>query len=192
MRKLSKPIQDDPDIFVALTAEEAAAPDPPADLAAEDWISVALFWALAGCVFLQFFTRYILNNSLTWTEEIAGYLLMVLTFTGSAMAARRGTHIAVEFLPNMLPASARRWVFLAAGLVATAFHGICIWLSFQVAQAMQFQPMIALDHPLSIIYWGILAGLVLTTLRSLDHALRRFRRGEPEAAPDPSAAGVKI
>src|SRR3979490_110520 len=29
----------------------------------EDWIAFALFWALAFIVFLQFFTRYILNDS---------------------------------------------------------------------------------------------------------------------------------
>ena len=34
----------------------------------ENWIAFVLFWALAFIVFLQFFTRYILNDSLAWTE----------------------------------------------------------------------------------------------------------------------------
>ena len=42
----------------------------------EDWIAFVLFWALAFIVFLQFFTRYVLNDSLAWTEEIARYGLM--------------------------------------------------------------------------------------------------------------------
>ena len=62
-----------------------------------------IFWALAAFVFLQFFTRYVLNNSLAWTEEIARYLLIALTFIGAAMAVRKGTHIAVEFLYVYLP-----------------------------------------------------------------------------------------
>ena len=33
----------------------------------EDWIAIILFWTLAFIVFLQFFTRYILNDSLSWT-----------------------------------------------------------------------------------------------------------------------------
>ena len=73
----------------------------------EDWLAFALFWALAFIVFLQFFTRYILNDSLAWTEEIARYGLMCITFIGGAMVTRRNSQIAVVLLPNLLPAGRR-------------------------------------------------------------------------------------
>ena len=41
------------------------------DYAIEDWITLIVFWLMAGCVFLQFFTRYVLSNSYAWTEVIA-------------------------------------------------------------------------------------------------------------------------
>ena len=80
----------------------------------EDWIAFALFWALALIVFLQFFTRYILNDSLSWTEEIARYGLMSLAFVGGAVVTRKKSHIAVELLSNLMkpgPLRARclRW-----------------------------------------------------------------------------------
>jgi len=186
--------RDDADtLFAKLADEEAAAhPEPPLDIAPEDWITFLLFWTLAGVVFLQFFTRYVLNDSLTWTEEIAQYLLMVITFTGSAMAARRGTHITVEFLLNKLPRAARRAAHALVAAVATAFFAISTFLCWQVSEAMRFQPMIAVEHPLSLVYYGILFGLVLTTVRTALHGIKRWREGEPEAAPDPSAAGVKL
>ena len=183
----------DENIFAALAREEEAAqPDDPPDLAPEDWLTVVLFWALAGTVFLQFFTRYILNSSLSWTEEIAQYMLMVLTFAGSAMAARRGTHIAVEFLLDKLPRGARRTMHALVALVTTAFFVISAWLCWQVSEAMRFQPMIALDWPLSTIYHGILFGLVLTTFRTATHGIARWRKGEPEAPPDLSLGGAKL
>jgi TRAP-type transport system small permease protein len=187
-------VKDDADtLFAKLAEEEAAArPEPPLDIAPEDWITFLLFWGLAGVVFLQFFTRYILNNSLTWTEEIAQYLLMVITFTGSAMAARRGTHITVEFLLNKLPHGARRVAHVLVSAVTTAFFAVCVLLCWQVSEAMRFQPMIAIEYPLSLVYYGILFGLVLTAVRSALHGLRRWREGEPEIAPDPSEAGVKL
>ena len=78
----------------------------------EDWIAFVLFWALAFIVFLQFFTRYILNDSLAWTEEIARYGLMSLAFIGGAVVTRKKTHIAVELLvePDEARAAAHRAV----------------------------------------------------------------------------------
>ena len=38
----------------------------------EDWVMLAFFWAMAIIVFLQFFTRYALNDSLAWTRRSPG------------------------------------------------------------------------------------------------------------------------
>ena len=46
----------------------------------EAWAALALFWALGGTVFYQFITRYVFNNSASWTEEIARYLLICTVF----------------------------------------------------------------------------------------------------------------
>ena len=48
--------------------------------AVEDWLALAIFWIMALCVFLQFFTRYVLNDSYAWTEEIATYCLIGVVF----------------------------------------------------------------------------------------------------------------
>ena len=69
---------------------------------------------LAFIVFLQFFTRYVLNDSLAWTEEIARYGLMWIMFIGGAMVTRRNTHIAVELLSNVMKPGPLRAALLAA------------------------------------------------------------------------------
>ena len=57
------------------------------DLRWSDALVFGIFWILFGVVFLQFFTRYVLNNSLGWTEEIARYLLILVTFVGMSFYA---------------------------------------------------------------------------------------------------------
>lgn len=170
--------REEEELFADLLREEAAAPDPGWRMAPEDWLTFLLFWALAGVVFLQFFTRYVLNDSLAWTEEIARYQLMALAFIGSATAARRGAHITVDFFLLALPPAARRLARAGVAALTVGFFAILTWLCWQVAEAMRFQPMVVVDWPLAYVYWAILAGLVLTTLRAAQHAVRQFRAGE--------------
>ena len=83
------------------------------DLSWQDILAFAIFWALFAVVALQFWTRYVLNNSVGWTEEIARYLLILVTFVGSVTAMRKGSHIAVEvmlvYLPAAGPSTGRWW-----------------------------------------------------------------------------------
>ena len=78
------------------------------DYAIEDWITLIVFWLMALCVFLQFFTRYVLNDSYAWTEEIATYCLIGVVFIGSAMCVRLSRHIQVDLIYRYLPHAAGR------------------------------------------------------------------------------------
>ena len=88
--------------------EEEAAPVDLSRYAVEDWVTLAVFWGMSLCVFLQFFTRYVLNNSLAWTEEIAINCLVVVVFLGSVMCTRMTRHIHVDVLYHYLPAGVGR------------------------------------------------------------------------------------
>src|ERR1700704_2883082 len=97
-KSTTAPPDDDVHLIVAQDEEVVVEHHP------EDWIAFVLFWALAIIVFLQFFTRYIMNDSLAWTEEIARYGLMWLAFIGGAVVTRKKTHIAGELLGHLMPA----------------------------------------------------------------------------------------
>jgi TRAP-type C4-dicarboxylate transport system permease small subunit len=144
------------------------------DIRPEDGLVLAVFWILAIVVFLQFFTRYVLNSSLGWTEEIARYLLIVVTFLGSAMAVRKRCHIAVEFCYRYFGPGGRHKLAIAVDLISFAFYGFAAWLTGALALRTK-QLMSSVDLSKSLIYWAVCLALVGMTFyagRNLAHRLR--------------------
>ncbi len=148
------------------------------DYGPEDWVAFALFWSLAIVVFLQFFTRYVLNDSLAWTEEIARYLLICVTFIGAGIAARKNTHIHVEFFYVYLGRRPAFWLSTLVDGIRILFFGYATWLGWKVANIMQFQRMVVIDWPMSIVFGIGCLGFAVLTLRSIQVAVRHWRAGE--------------
>ena len=65
------PLKETEDHAPLISIDDHAPVDLSGHNAPEDWLALALFWLMCAVVFLQFFTRYVLNDSFAWTEEIA-------------------------------------------------------------------------------------------------------------------------
>jgi TRAP-type C4-dicarboxylate transport system permease small subunit len=157
--------------------EEAIAHADLSGYAVEDWLSLALFWAMALAVFLQFFTRYVLNDSFAWTEEIATYCLVALVFVGSAMCVRLNRHIQVDFLYRYLPRRPARILATAVDLVRIAFFAYAALLVWRFMDAVSGEEMTTIAIPKNLIYGCVFIGFVLMALRSLQVAWQNLRRG---------------
>ena len=143
----------------------------------EDWLALAMFFLLAFDVFYQFFTRYVLGNSASWTEEIARDLLIIVTFIGSSMAVRRNTHIQVEFVYRYLPAAAGRVLSTLVDIVRILFLAYASWLAIDLVPRMHNLQMTVIDWPMSYVYGFVAAGFVLMTFRAIQVAVLHWRRG---------------
>ena len=134
-------------------------------------------WLLALTVFYQFFTRYVLNDSASWTEEIARYFLVIVTFLGASIGARRNSHIHVEFVYRYLPAALGRFMSTAVDLMRIAVLGYASWLSIELVPRMNNLGMTVIDLPMSYVYVFVAAGFVLMTWRSIGVARLNWQRG---------------
>ena len=134
------------------------ATDAPIDLSHYAGRGLVRRSASSGCsaldVFYQFFTRYVLNDSAAWTEEIARYLLIVHRVRRHRDGACGATrHIHVDFLYR-LPAGrasgarCRRCV----DVVRIAFFAFASDLTIQMMPRMDNLQMTIIDLPMNIIY----------------------------------------
>ena len=103
-------------------------------------------------MFYQFFTRYVLNDSAAWTEEIARYLLICTVFVGIAAAVRRTRHIHVDFLYRLIPATAGRVLSTLVDVGRIVFFAIAVGLTIQMMPRMGDLQMTIIDLPMNIIY----------------------------------------
>jgi len=143
----------------------------------EDWIALGFFWVLAATVFYQFFTRYALNDSASWTEEIARYLLICTVFVGGAMSVRRNTHIHVDIFYRFLPAKLARVMSTLVDLLRILFFGYAAYLTYALMGKIGRQQMSIIDWPIGLIYAVVLFGFVLMAFRAVTAALKHWRQG---------------
>jgi TRAP-type transport system small permease protein len=144
----------------------------------ENWLALVLFWALAFIVFLQFFSRYVLNSSFAWTEEIARYGLMMLAFIGGAVVTRKKGQIAVELVSNVMkPGPARATLLATVDVVTLGFLALLAYFSVTIVERMQFQRMTVFDLPMSLVYGGISLGCFLMLFRQTLVVWRNMRNG---------------
>ncbi|MFB6462624.1 TRAP transporter small permease [Bradyrhizobium tunisiense] len=163
---------------IAHTFEEEATPKVDLGVYAfEDWVALAIFWVMALAVFLQFFTRYVLNDSYAWTEEIATYCLIGVVFIGSAMCVRLSRHIQVDLVYRYLPHAAGRVLSTMIDLIRIAFFGYAIKLVWIYIQIIGDEQMTTINLPKDYVYYAVLFGFVLMFARSVQVAVQNWRQG---------------
>ncbi|GAB2205212.1 TRAP transporter small permease [Roseibium sp. ROS1] len=148
------------------------------DLSALKWIDapgILVFWVLAVVVFLQFFTRYVLNDSLAWTEEVARYLLILVCFLGAITATRRGAHITLEFLMRMVPPRLAKSLTVLSQTITLGFFASMTWIGIELTQKTR-QKMISLPIPKAWIYTICVVALGLMAFYSAIWLWRRLRQ----------------
>ncbi len=116
-------------------------------------------------VLWQVFTRFVLNNPSSWTEELARYLLIWVSLLGASYAHRLKMHLAIETLTDKFAGKTKYYanvfiqsvVFLFAFFVMVAGGAYLVNLTFTLQQMSA-----ALQIPLGYVYLAIpLSGILI-------------------------------
>jgi len=123
--------------------------------------------AMSAIVIAQVFCRYILNHSLFWSEELARYILVWLTFLGTCAAYYRGMHPGINLFSKRLPARLKHVAKIIVLLMSIAFFWVMIWYGIQFALFVKLQTTAALALPKWIIFAIIPVSGIILTLHAL-------------------------
>lgn len=137
-------------------------------------------------LFLQVLFRFVFENPLAFTVELARMMLIWLTFIGAARAAYAGEHFVVDFAVDALPRWAQHVIGLLMDLLTVLFIGTMVWFGWQeaVGSSLQILPVLGISVMVQNIAMPI--GFALMGLHVVVATVRRHRPYTDRANGDES------
>lgn len=125
-----------------------------------EFACVALLLGAVGVACLQVVMRYIFRAAMPWPEEVATWLFTWAVMLGMALATGRGAHIAIDFVPRLLPGRGRQALeFLTVAVMVAASLVLVIHGMDYVDRAIAASP--ALQMPMKYLFLAVPAGAAL-------------------------------
>jgi TRAP-type transport system small permease protein len=123
-----------------------------------DAVLVLMMIVMGGSVVLQVVSRYVFNRPTSWSEELARYLFVWITFLGAAVVIRKRRHVDVTVLTDRLPAGAAKVVYLVSDVAVLFMLGALTWAGAGLAIMAHRQLSAAMDLPMSLAYSAMPVG----------------------------------
>ena len=141
-----------------------------------EWVCVALMTALVGDVFLGVFSRYVLQATFQWYDEVARLCFVWIVFLGAAVAVRRGLHFRLQLLVDRLPSGLRRGADTLATVVVVAFSAVLVGGGVSIAPIAHRQMTDALEISMLWFYAALPVGGALMAVYAVPALWRRSPR----------------
>jgi TRAP-type C4-dicarboxylate transport system permease small subunit len=139
-------------------------------------------------VWLGVFVRFVWPLPITWTEELARYLMIWLALLAASCGIARRAHIGVEIVPNLLPAPARRWLRLLLDLLAFGFFALLAVYGWGFAAKGLERATMIYGASFFVPFLAVPVSAALCCVQLVLVALRDFAADEPPL--DAAIAGI--
>lgn len=133
----------------------------------EEWVLIISFIALILLVFIQVLSRYVINFSFGWTEELSRYLLIWITWISASYAIRKQEHIRIDVVKKMLPASMQKGLEVIVVLLWSIFAAVLTVQGTKIVMTIKKTGQISasLEWPMWVMYLILPIGGLLMGIR---------------------------
>lgn len=142
-------------------------------------ISVLLLCALFGVMSAQVIARYVLGRPIAWSEELARFALIWLTFVAAAFVMAGGRHIAVDVVSRPMGRRGRVALECVSSTVVLAVCAALVpaGIAFVRQTGSILSP--ALEMPMAWWYFAPVLGFALLGLHAGINLVLTIGRGRP-------------
>lgn len=147
---------------------------------------------LSIVLIVQVFFRYVLGQSLVWSEELARYLFVWLVYMGIPYGSKMMRHIKIDAGLMFFPKPLRQYVVIAGDIFFMIVAIIVAALSAQLVANQYVIGLVspALGVPMWLLYAAPLVGFSLAAIRQLQVVFYRIHLLKNES--NVSGADLKI
>lgn len=147
-----------------------------------------LVWIILGLALFgsfQVFTRYGLNYSFSWFEELGRYLVVLIAFLGAGIGAKKGTHFSMDLVVGILGQPYRHYLQSITGIISSAFFVLISFYSWKfIARMYNFGATSStMGIQMYIVYLPILFFSVVMAIRFLITGIEFIKKARNEAKP---------
>lgn len=149
----------------------------------EEAFSATLMALMSVLICTQIFMRYVMGASLSWSEELARYLFIWMTYVGVSYAVRRDAHIRVTMATDLLPAVYQIYVRILTHLIFGAFALFVMYQGWNMVEKIfRFgQKSASMGIPMGFVYLAPFVGFTLVAIRLLQAIIRDLREAKSGA-----------
>jgi len=122
---------------------------------------VTLLWVMLGSISLGVFFRYFLGDAIVWSEEVARFSMVWVSFLAGSLTFRLGGHVAILYFRDLLPKPLDRAAGTLTAMIIAAFLLVLIVTGAQMVAQVAEQRSAALEISMAIPYSALPIGGIL-------------------------------
>ncbi|MDP6707098.1 MAG: TRAP transporter small permease [Alphaproteobacteria bacterium] len=135
------------------------------------WLLIAILVVMTGIVVAGVFFRYVLNDALPWSEEIAKFFMVWMTFLAAPVGLSWGSHVAIEALSSYIKGRLRQAlqavIFLLVICLMVVFVDEGLFLTWNA----RIQRHSTVDLSILYVYVAMPIGCAATAFVALEYML---------------------
>ena len=144
----------------------------------EKYFITYLMLIMSTVIFIQIIMRYVFNSSLSWSEELAAYIMMYMTWVGASYGVKLNMHLRVTVIVDLLKGKLRDIAYIIIDVVWMIFSAYMVVMGIRVVKMSYagYRVSPALEIPMFLIYSSVVIGCILSLISSIHKRYRDYKK----------------
>lgn len=142
----------------------------------ENTLGVMFLGGMVGVIFMQVVLRYGFNNALSWSEEMARYMMIWCTGFGIAAGVRVSSHIGIQAVVDALPKVPSNVVRFTCDIIVLCIFAFLTYAAFLFALSAKASGQLtpSLRIPIFYVYSALPVSFAFCVIRQVQVVVMRY------------------